>query len=86
MMNNNKKRKDDLYHFQFNKNINDKKGYNNFILKSKMNPKYNNDNINNINKLNLLYNYLREENKELKYNLEKKENTLNEKKGIKEKK
>ena len=87
MKNNNKKKeKEDLSHFQFNQNINDKKGYNNFILKSEINPKYNNDNINNINKLNLLYNYFGEENKELKYNLEKKENTLNEKKGIKEKK
>ncbi len=81
MMNNNKKKeKEDLSHFQFNQNINDKKGYNNFILKSEINPKYNNDNINNINKLNLLYNYFGEENKELKYNLEKKEKTLNEKK------
>ena len=86
MMNNNKKKeKEDLSHFQFNQNINDKKGYNNFILKSEINPKYNNDNINNINKLNLLYNYFGEENKELKYNLEKKEKKLNEKKGIKEK-
>ena len=57
-----------------NNNSNDKKGNNNYILKSAFNPKYNdniNNNNNNNNKFNLLYNYFKNENEELKNNLKK---------------
>ena len=59
--NNNEK---DNYSFQLlNHNQNEKKGCNNFVLKSEFNPNYNNS-IYDINKINLLYNYFGDENKE----------------------
>ena len=66
--NNNEK---DNYSFQLlNHNQNEKKGCNNFVLKSEFNPNYNNS-IYDINKINLLYNYFGDENKELKKKIKK---------------
>ena len=62
---------EDNYSFQLlNHNQNEKKGCNNFVLKSEFNPNYNNS-IYDINKINLLYNYFGDENKELKKKIKK---------------
>ncbi len=67
------------YSFQLiNQNQNEKKGCNNFILKSELNPNFNNS-INDLNKINLLYNYFGDENKELKEKINKNNIQINKK-------
>ena len=63
--------KDNYTYNLLNQNQNEKKGCNNFVLKSELNPKYNNR-LNDIDKINLLYNYFGDENKELKKKIKKK--------------
>ena len=65
--------KKDISNYFLDKQKVDKKVYNNFILKAEFNPKYNNINIKDYNKFNLLYNYFGNENEKLKNNLKKNE-------------
>ena len=70
----NNEEKKDIPNYIINKvNVLNKKVSNNYILKTEFNPKYNNINIKDYNKFNLLYNYFGNENEKLKNNLSKKE-------------